>query len=145
MLGNGDLGQASTLSGSAEVLDEEYLCDRPLPGDWANYTLPVDGQLDLTISTHFNPDRGKVYLNLLNADTMMVATTQEFVATESGTHCIELDTSEQGLFYIQVLPWSIQTADETLDFDLRIGDTGDCLDVVPFVDQPYGAVQSYEQ
>ena len=130
-----------------QSLDNEYLCYRPAPGDWSNYQMLVPGNGIRTISAHINPDRGKLYLNLLNVDTMMVASTQEYVATESGTHCISLTNTggDLGLYYIQVVPWSISTANERLDFDLQIGDTGDCLDVTPLVDQPYGAAVSFER
>lgn len=130
-----------------QSLEEEYLCYRPSPGDWSNYQMLVPGNGSRTISAHINPDRGKLYLNLLNVDTMLAATTQEYVATESGTHCISLSNTgaELGLYYVQVVPWSINTANERLDFDLRIGDTEDCLDVTPLVDQPYGASVDYER
>ncbi len=130
-----------------QTLDDEYLCYRPFPGDGSNYQILVPGNGSRTISTHINPDRGKLYLNLLDVDTMLVATTQEFVTTESGTHCIELDNvgDALGLYYVQVVPWSISTANERLDFDLNIGDTGSCLDVTPQYDVPYGAYTSYQR
>ena len=125
---------------------------RHASGRSSNYTHPqrlgtLPGNGSRTISTHINPDRGKLYINLLDSEQMMVATTQEFVTTESGTHCIELENTEAslGFYYIQVLPWSISTANERLDFDLNIGDTGTCLDVTPEYDVPYGAYTSYER
>jgi hypothetical protein len=130
-----------------QLLSDEYLCYRPFPGDGSNYQILVPGNGARTISTHINPDRGKLYINLLDVDTMAVATTQEFVTTESGTHCIELENvgDSLGLYYVQVVPWSISTANERLDFELNIGDTGSCLDVTPQYDVPYGAYTSYQR
>jgi hypothetical protein len=143
MLQNGE-----NLSTTApQSLADEYLCYRPFPGDGSSYQMLVPGNGSRTISTHINPDRGKLYINLLDVDTMMVATTQEFVTTESGTHCIELDNlgDSLGLYYIQVLPWSISTANERLDFELNIGDTDNCLDVTPVYDVPYSAFTRHQR
>ncbi|MGB0648143.1 MAG: hypothetical protein ACPGQS_13250, partial [Bradymonadia bacterium] len=139
------LQNAENLGQTAPVVrDEDYLCYRPFPGDGASYQLPVPPNSRRTISTHINPDRGKLYINLLDADGMMLTNTQEFVVTESGTHCVEIDDrAEFSFYYVQVLPWSISTANERLDFELKIGDTDNCGDVTPLYDVPYGANVRY--
>ena len=91
------------------------------PGDWSNYQMLVPGNGTRTISTHINPDRGKLYVNF-NVDTMMVATTQEWAWQPKVvlTHFVDNTGGDLGLYYIQVVPWSISTANERLDFDLEI-------------------------